>query len=173
MVDIKHQVKDDFWNKLVDLKQQGYLPDLGMKVKYKFYSLSGSKCFAHKSIALTADGKNFVTVELTVKIGVDGKKRTFPETRPVAESKKDKMTYLGEVEGSAFNLIYTKALEVMEKFGNYCKPCNNCQDFCNFYTKAVGLKAQEFTDRDKVSAGAGLFGVVLMGLYSILRLLSK
>ena len=40
MVDVS-QVKDDYWNRLVDLKKEGYLPDLDMKVKYKVYSLRG------------------------------------------------------------------------------------------------------------------------------------
>ena len=93
-------------------------------------------------------------MELIVKtVRVDGKfkKHTFPVTRRVPKSYKSEMKYLGEVSNTAKILINEKALEVMKKFGCYFKPCNNCQDFCNKYVKAIGLPkaAQEITDADK------------------------
>ena len=94
MVDVS-QAKEDLWNRLVDLKKQGCLPDLQKKMKYKVYSFRGSECGAQMSIVLSADNENFVTVELIVDT-VDGKKYTILLTRPLAKSLVRKMSILGK-----------------------------------------------------------------------------
>ncbi len=134
---------------LIELNNQGLLPRLDMKLVYKVYSIRGEKFGAHKSIVLTTDDEHFVTVELGF-IKVDGKKHIYPVTRSIDKSAVANMEYHGVIEATGQDLI-VEAVAVMKDFGRYSKPFNNCQDFCNMYVNAIGLKhAQQLTDGDKL-----------------------
>ena len=70
------------------------------------------------------------------------------------------MEYLGKIESTGEELI-GKAVAVMKNFGTYSKLCKNCQDYCNMYMEAIGLKqAQTLTDGDKLALGGLLAGIV-------------
>lgn len=142
--------------------------DVDSKRKYKVYSLRQKQKGAHKSIVLTPNDERFLTVELTIA-EFDGYKRTFPFMRPIPKSWKKKMTYLGEVEATGRELI-RKAIKAMENFGFYCKPCHNCQDYCNKYVKEIGLswKGYELTDGDRATI-AGVLGAIVLGLFALFR----
>ena len=143
------QYLEKYKQQLIELGKQNLLPNLNKKLKYKVYSIQGGNFGAHKSIVLTTNDEQFVSVELGF-IKIDGKKHIYPVTRKIDKALKPKMEYLGEIEDTDINLI-GKKVAVMKRFGNYFKFCNNCQNFCNMYTEAIGLKqAQTLTDRDKV-----------------------
>ena len=134
---------------------------------YKVYSIRGSEFGSHKSIVLTPDDKNFLTVELGF-IKVEGKKHIYPVTKQIPESSKTKLEYLGTIKAKGEDLL-GKAVAVMKRFGSYFKFCNNCQDFCNMYLEAIGLKqAQSLTDGDKV-ATAGIFAGIIAFSFAMLR----
>ena len=116
-------------------------------MKYKVYSIQGSGFTAHKSIVLTTNEEQFVSVELGfIKIG--GKKHIYPVTRKIDKALKPRMEYLGEIEATGEDLI-AKAVAVLQHFGGYFKFCNNCHDFCNRYIEAIGFKkAQTLTAMD-------------------------
>ena len=140
---------EEYWQQLIELERQNLLPNLNTKLKYKVYSIQGSRFGSHKSIVLTTNDEQFVSVELGF-IKIDGKKRIYPVTEKIDKALKPKMKYLGVVEATGEDLI-DKAVSVMKRFGSYFKYCKNCQNFCNMYTEAIGLKqAQTLTDRDKV-----------------------
>ena len=144
---------------LIELAKKGMLPQLDLKLEYKVYTIRGSEFGAHKSIVLTTDDKHFVTVELGF-IKVNGKKHIYPVTRSVDKSAKGKMEYLGKIEATGQELI-AEAVAVMKQFGSYFKLCNNCQDYCNMYAEAIGLKnAQKLTDGDKLALGGFLAAIV-------------
>lgn len=152
---------------LIELDKKGLLPQLNLKLGYKVYSFRGSEFGAHKSIVLTTDDEHFVTVELDF-MKVNGKKHIYPLTRSVDKSAKAKMEYLGKVQATGQELI-GKAVAVMKKFGSYFELCNNCQDYCNMYTEAIGLKhAQKLTDGDKVAL-AGLLAAIVAFLFAVMR----
>ena len=152
---------------LIELNNKGLLPQLNLKLEYKVYSIRGSEFGAHKSIVLTTDDEHVGTVELGF-IKVNGKKHIYPVTRSIDKSAKSKMEYLGKIEATGKDLI-GKAVAVMKKFGSYFKLCNNCQDYCNKYTEAIGLKqAQTLTDGDKVAL-AGLVAAIVAFLFAIMR----
>ena len=158
MLDTKEYL-EKYKKQLIELDKKGLLPKLDSKLKYKVYSLCESGCGAHKSIVLTTDDEHFVSVELGF-ITVDGKKHIRPVTREIKKSLKAKMELLGEIEATGQELI-GKAVTVMKQFGSYFKFCKNCQDFCNMYTKAIGLKgAQKLTDGDKASILLLLAGII-------------
>ncbi|KAJ7391019.1 hypothetical protein OS493_021039 [Desmophyllum pertusum] len=150
---------------LVELQKNGMLPRLDAKLKYKVYSIRGRGFGAHKSIVLTTDDEHFVTVELGF-IEIHGKKHIYPVTKSLRdEYARDKMEFLGEIEATGHDLI-CKAVEVMKQFGSYFKFYNNCQNFCNMYLEAIGLKgAQTVTDGDK-AAIAGIIVVILLYLFT-------
>ena len=78
------------------------------------------------------------------------------------------MEYLGDIEATGKDLI-GKAVAVMKRFGNYFKFCNNCQNFCNMYTEAIGLKqAQTLTDGDKAAIIAMIGGIIAF-LFALMR----
>ena len=157
----------EYKDQLTELDEEGLLPQLDLKLEYKVYSIRGSEFGAHKSIVLTTDDEHFVTVELGF-MTVDGKKHIYPVTRSVDKSGKAKMEYLGKIEATGQELI-GKAVAVMKKFGSYFKLCNNCQDFCNMYAEAIGLKqAQKLTDGDKLALG-GLLAAILAFLFAVMR----
>ena len=160
---------DEYIKQLTELDQKGLLPPLDSKLEYKVYSIRGSEFGAHKSIVLTTDDEHFVTVELGF-IKVNGKKHIYPVTRAMNKSAKAKMEYLGKIETTGQELI-EKAVAVTKKFGSYFKFCNNCQDFCNMYTKAIGLKqAQRLTDGDKATV-IGLLAAIVSFLFAVIRAL--
>ena len=164
MIDTKEYLQK-YKEQLIELKNKRLLPQLDLKLGYKVYSFRGSGFGAHKSIVLTTDDEHFVTVELGF-IKVNGIKHIYPVTRSIDKSAKAKMEYLGEIEATGQELI-GKAIAVMKKFGSYFKLCNNCQDFCNMYAEAIGLKhAQTLTDGDK-AALAGLLAVILAFLFAM------
>ena len=166
MLDTDHYLQE-YKEQLTELDKEGLLPRLNLKLGYKVYSLRGSKFGAHKSIVLTTDDEHFVTVELGF-IKVNGKKHIYPVTRSVDKSALAKMEYLGKVEATGQELI-GKAIAVMKKFGSYFKFCNNCQDYCNMYTEAIGLKqSQTLTDGDKVAL-AGLVAAIVAFLFAVMR----
>ena len=150
---------------LIELDRQNLLPDLNMELKYQVYSIQGRGFGAHKSIVLTTNDEQFVSVELGF-ITIDGRKHVYPVTRKIDKALKPKMEYLGEIEATGKDLI-GKAVVVMKRFGNYFKFCNNCQNFCNMYTEAIGLKqAQTLTDREKTAA---MVSGIIVFLFSIKR----
>ena len=154
-------------DQLIDLHKKGLLPRLDVNLTYKVYTIRGSQFGAHKSIVLTADDEHFITVELGF-ITVDGKKHIYPVTRELSKAAKAKMEYLGTINAKGEDLI-GKAVAVMKRFGSYFKLCNNCQDFCNLYAEAIGLKnAQTLTDGDKAAIIGILAGIVIF-LFAIFR----
>ena len=158
---------EEYKQQLIELDNQNLLPDLNMELKYQVYSIQGSGFGAHKSIVLTTDEEHFVSVELGFTT-VDGKKHIYPSTRAIDKALKSKMEYLGEIKATGKDLI-AKAVAVMKCFGKYFKFCNNCQDFCNMYTEAIGLKqAQTLTDGDK-AAIAGIIGVIIAFLFAFMH----
>lgn len=161
------QYLEKYKQQLIKLNKENLLPDLNMKLKYKVYSIQGSGFGAHKSIVLTTNDEQFVSVELGF-IKIDGVKHIYPVTRKIDKALKPKMEYLGEIEDTGQNLI-GKAVAVMRRFGNYFKFCKNCQNFCNMYTEAIGLKrARSLTDGDKVAI-AGMIGAIIAFLFAFMR----
>lgn len=62
------------------------------------------------------------------------------------------MEYLGTIDAKAGQDLIGKAVAVMKHFGSYFKLCNNCQDFCNMYVEAFGLReGKRLTDGDKIA----------------------
>ena len=144
---------------LIKLDNKGLLPRLNLKMRYKVYSIRGSEFGAHKSIVLTTNNKHFVTVELGF-IKVNGTRHIYPVTRSIDKSEKAKMEYLGKIETTGEELIES-AIAVMKKFGSYFKLSNNCQNFCNMYVEAIGLKrAQKLTDGAKLALAVLLAAIV-------------
>lgn len=166
MIDTKEYLQK-YKEQLIELNNKRLLPQLDLKLGYKVYSFRGSGFGAHKSIVLTTDDEHFVTVELGF-IKVNGIKHIYPVTRSIDKSAKAKMEYLGEIEATGQELI-GKAVAVMKHFGSYFKLCNNCQDYCNKYTEAIGLKqARTLTDRDKVAL-AGIVAAIVAFLFVVMR----
>ena len=126
---------DVYNEQLVELQNNGMLPRLDAKLKYKVYSIRGRGFGAHKSIVLITDDEHFVTVELGF-ILIHGKKHIYPVTQSLDEYARDKMEYHGVIEATGHDLI-CKAVEVMKQFGGYFKFYNNCQNFCNMYLEAA------------------------------------
>ena len=158
---------EEYKQQLIELDEQGLLPNLNTKLKYKVYSIQGSSFGAHKSIVLTTNDEQFVSVELGF-IVIDGRKHIYPVTKKIDKALKPKMEYLGVIEATGEDLI-GKAVAVMKHFGNYFKFCNNCQNFCNMYTEAIGLKqAQTLTDGDKAVIIA-LIGGIIAFLFALMR----
>ena len=91
---------------------------------------------------------------------VDGKKHIYPVTRELDPSNKPKLEYLGTTDTTGHDLI-AMAVAVMKRFGKYFKFAKNCQDFCNMYVEAIGVKgAQRLTDREKVELTSMLGGII-------------
>ena len=158
---------EKYKKQLIKLDNQNLLPDLNMELKYKVYSIQGSGFGAHKSIVLTTNDEQFVSVELGF-IMIDGKKHIYPVTRKIDKALKPKMEYLGEIKATGKDLI-GKAVAVMKRFGTYFKFCNNCQNFCNMYTEAIGLRqAQTLTDGDKAAIVAIIGGIIAF-LFALMR----
>lgn len=152
MIDTKEYMKECV-KQLVELHNQGVLPDLNAKLKYSVYSIRESRFGGHKSIVLTTNDNHFVSVELGF-IEIDGTRRIFPVTRNIDQNMRSKMEFHGYVTTTGITLI-AKALAVMKHFGNYFKLWKNCQNFCNMYLEAIGLQlAQTLTDADKVGIAA-------------------
>ena len=150
---------EEYKKQLTELDKKGLLPNLDAILTYKVYSFSGSDFGAHKSIVLTTTDKHFVTVELGFMI-VDGKKHIFPRTRELHPSNQPKLKYLGTTVAKGQDLI-AKAVAVMKRFGKYFKFAKNCQDFCNMYVEAIGVKGgQRLTDGDKVALTSMLAGII-------------
>ena len=141
---------EEYMEQLIEHGKRGLLPKLDATLTYKVFSISGSEFGALKSIVLTSDDQHFVTVELGF-IKVDGKNHVYPVTKELTLSNKPKLEYHGTIKAKGEELI-EKALVVTKDFGSYFKFCNNCQDFCNRYLEAIGLKeAKSLTDVDKVA----------------------
>lgn len=158
---------EEYKEQLTELDKKGLLPKLDATLTYKVYSIRGSQFGAHKSIVLTTDDKHFITVELGFH-KVDGKKHIYPVTRQLDSSNKSKMEYLGTINAKGEDLI-AKAVAVMKRFGSYFKFCNNCQNFCNMYVEAIGLKAgKSLTDGDKAAIAALLAGIIAF-LFAMLK----
>ena len=152
---------------LAKLDEKGLLPNLNVILTYKVYSLSGSDFGAHKSIVLTTTDKHFVTVELGFMM-VDGKKHIYPVTRELDPSNKPKLEYLGTTDAKGEDLI-AKAVAVMKRFGKYFKFAKNCQNFCNMYVAAIGVKGgKRLTDSDKVALTSMLSGIIA-ALFVVLK----
>ena len=148
----------DYKEELTELYKKGLLPKMDKTLTYKVYSIGGSRFGSHKSIVLNTEDKYF-TVELGF-ITVDGKKHIYPITRQLNESSKSKLKYLGTIDANGKDLI-GKAVAVMKHFGSYFKFCNNCQDFCNMYLEAIGLKqGKSLTDGDKLAIAAIFAGII-------------
>lgn len=161
------QYLEKYMKQLNELYKQSLLPDLSQMLKYKVYSLKSSGFGAHKSIVLSTNDEQFVSVELGFTT-IEGVKRIYPVTRKIDKALKPKMEYLGEIKATGKHLI-AEAVAVMRHFGKYFKFCNNCQNFCNMYTEAIGLKqAQTLTDTDKASIAALIAGIVVF-LFAFLR----
>ena len=58
-----------------------------------------------------------------------------------------------------------KAVAVMKRFGKYFKFAKNCQDFCNMYVEAIGVKgARRLTDFNEVEL-TSMFGGIIAVLF--------
>ena len=150
---------EKYKKQLTKLDEKGLLPNLDATLTYKVYSFRGSDFGAHKSIVLTTTNKHFVTVELGF-MEVDGKKHIYPVTRELHPSNKPKLEYLGTTETKGQDLI-AMAVAVMKRFSKYFKFAKNCQDFCNMYVEAIGVKgAQRLTDCNKAELTSMVAGII-------------
>ena len=158
---------EEYKQQLIELDKQNLLPNLNTKMKYKVYSIQGGSFGAHKSIVLTTNDEQFVSVELGF-IEIDGLNHIYPVTEKIDKALKPKMKYLGVIEATGEDLI-GKAVAVMKHFGSYFKYRNNCQNFCNMYIEAIGLKqAQTLTDADKAAIIAIIGGIIAF-LFAFMR----
>ena len=156
----------EYKEQLIELHNKGLLPQLDRKQEYRVYSIRGSEFGAHKSIVLTTDDEHFFTVELGFT-KVNGKNHIYPVTRSIDKSEKAKMEYLGKIPNATVKDLIGKAVAVMKEFGSYFKLCNNCQNYCNMYMEAIGLKqAQTLTDGDKL---AGIAAAIVAFLFALMR----
>ena len=161
------QYLEKYRQQLMELDRQNLLPNLNTMLKYKVYSIQGSRFGSHKSIVLTTNDEQFVSVELGF-IEIDDKKHIYPVTEKIDKALKPKMKYLGTIEATGEDLI-GKAVAVMKRFGSYFKYCKNCQNFCNMYIEAIGLKqAQTLTDGDKAAIIAIIGGIIAF-LFALMR----
>ena len=161
------QYLEKYKQQLIELGKQNLLPNLNTKMKYKVYSIQGSRFGSHKSIVLTTNDEQFVSVELGF-IEIDGLNHIYPATEKIDKALKPKMKYLGVIEATGEDLI-GKAVAVMKHFGSYFKYRNNCQNFCNMYIEAIGLKqAQTLTDADKAAIIAIIGGIIAF-LFAFMR----
>ena len=166
MLDTEEYLKK-YMQQLIKLGEQGLLPDLTETLRYKVYSIQGSRFGSHKSIVLTTNGEQFVSVELGF-IEIDGRKHIYPATEKIDKALKPTMKYLGEIEATGEYLI-GKAVEVMKHFGSYFKYRNNCQNFCNKYLEAIGLEqAQTLTDAAK-AAIITIIGCIIAFVFAFMR----
>ena len=166
MLDADEYLKE-YKQQLIELDKQNLLPNLNTKMKYKVYSIQGSSFGSHKSIVLTTNDEQFVSVELGF-IEIDGLNHIYPVTEKIDKALKPKMKYLGVIEATGEDLI-GKAVAVMKHFGSYFKYRNNCQNFCNMYIEAIGLKqAQTLTDADKAAIIAIIGGIIAF-LFAFMR----
>ena len=166
MLDADEYLKE-YKQQLIELDKQNLLPNLNTKMKYKVYSIQGSRFGSHKSIVLTTNDEQFVSVELGF-IEIDGLNHIYPVTEKIDKALKPKMKYLGVIEATGEDLI-GKAVAVMKHFGSYFKYRNNCQNFCNMYIEAIGLKqAQTLTDADKAAIIAIIGGIIAF-LFAFMR----
>ena len=116
------------------------------------------------TIVLTTDEKHFITVELGFTV-VNGKKHIYPVTRELHPSNKPKLEFLGTIDAKGQDLL-AKAVDVMKRFGNYFKFCKNCQNFCDKYVEAIGLKkAKSLTEDDMSAIAAILTGILVFFLF--------
>ena len=116
------------------------------------------------TIVLTTDEKHFITVELGFTV-VNGKKHIYPVTRELHPSNKPKLEFLGTIDAKGQYLL-AKAVDVMKRFGNYFKFCKNCQNFCDKYVEAIGLKkAKSLTEDDMSAIAAILTGILVFFLF--------
>lgn len=158
---------EKYREQLTELKKQDLLPVMNQKLKYKVYSIQSRGFGSHKSIVLTTTDQHFVSVELGFQT-INGKKHIYPVTRKIDEALKPKMTYLGVIETTGEDLV-AKAVAVMRHFGKYFKLVNNCQNFCNMYIEAIGLKkAKSLTDADKVEIIL-MIGSIISLLFTLMR----
>ena len=155
---------EKFKKQVNELKRKGLLQKSDATLTYKVYSIHGSDFGAHKSIVLTTDEKHFITVELGFTV-VNGKKHIYPVTRELHPSNKPKLEFLGTIDAKGQDLL-AKAVDVMKRFGNYFKFCKNCQNFCDKYVEAIGLKkAKSLTEDDMSAIAAILTGILVFFLF--------
>ena len=158
---------EKYMQQLIKLDKQGLLPDLTETLRYKVYSIQGSGISAHKSIVLSTNDEQFVSVELGIDT-IKGRRHIYPVTRKIDKDLKPEMEYLGVIEATGEDLI-AKAIAVMKHFGRYFMFGNNCHDFCDRYLEAIGLKeAQTVTDADKVGISA-IIASIIPGLFAFKR----
>ena len=159
---------EEYMQQLIELDEQGLLPDLTETLRYKVYSIQGSGITAHKSIVLSTNDEQFVSVELGITT-INGRRHIYPVTRKIDKDFKPEMEYLGVIEATGEDLI-AKAIAVMKHFGTYFMFGNNCQNFCNRYLEAIGLKeAQTVTDADKVVISAIFDRIIKPRLFAFKR----
>ncbi len=157
----------EYATQLHALQEAGDLPsDLKKEMTYQVYSFegSGSGYGAHRSIVLSSDGKRFFSMELRL-ITVDGINRIYPFTQKIDECYKGKLKFHGTVKMSTGTLL-SRGVTILKEFGNYFMPCNNCQDYCNYYLEAIGLgDTKMMTDGQKaslISLAVGVLAILLM-----------
>ena len=159
---------EKYMQQLIKLDKQGLLPDLTETLRYKVYSIQGSGISAHKSIVLSTNDEQFVSVELGIDT-IKGRRHIYPVTRKIDKDLKPEMEYLGVIEATGKDLI-AKAIAVMKHFGRYFMFGNNCHDFCDRYLEAIGLKeAQTVTDADKVVISAIFARIIKPRLFPFKR----
>ena len=164
---VTEEYLEKYRKQLTKLENQNLLPVMNQKLKYKVYSIQSEYIGGHKSIVLTTTDQHFVSVELGFQI-VNGKKHIYPVTRKIDVALKPKMTYLGVIEATGEDLV-AKAVAVMRHFGKYFKLLKNCQNYCNMYLEAIGLKkAKSLTDADKVAI-LGMIGGIISLLFVLVR----
>ena len=155
---------EKFKKQVNELERKGLLQKFAATLTYKVYSIHGSDFGAHKSIVLTTDDKHFITVELGFTV-VNGKKHIYPVTRELHPSNKPKLEFLGTIDAKGQDLL-AKAVDVTKRFGNYFKFCKNCQNFCDKYVEAIGLKkAKSLTEDDMSAIAAILTGILVFFLF--------
>ena len=120
-----------------DLDKKGMLPDMDKQLQYKVYTIKAGGVCGHKSVVLSSNDIHFVTVELGF-YKKNGENYVRPTTRPLTKRNQSKLKYNGKVTSTGNQLI-NKALDVMKKFGEYHRVCNNCHDYCKMFLTANGL----------------------------------
>ena len=166
MLDTEEYLQE-YMQQLTKLDKKNLLPDLTLKLPYKVYSIQESGIGGHKSIVLTTNDKQFVSVELGIK-EYEGRNHIYPVTREIKRNLKPDMEYLGEIEATGEDLI-AKAIAVMKHFGEYFKFGNNCHDFCNRYIEAIGLKEAQTLTKNDTEAIVGMIARIISFLFAFNR----
>ena len=114
---------------------QSGLPALTETVNWRVYLVKPSALFCHHSLLLQSDESEYAfTIELRVVKEDAGGQNVVPFSSLFGPSKNLQRDYdcLGRVTTTAKDL-FGKALECLERFGDYHYISHNCQDYCKVF----------------------------------------